>query len=85
MRDRNGITQLLIRPDNKFYSIANEIRNEFVIYVEGTVLERESKNKNMVTGDIEINVEYLEILNTALTPPMIIAEETAALEDPRMK
>lgn len=85
LRDRNGITQLLIRPDNKFYSIANEIRNEFVIYVEGTVLERESKNKNMVTGDIEINVEYLEILNTALTPPMIIAEETDALEDTRMK
>lgn len=85
LRDREGITQLLVRPDNKFYDIANSIRNEFVIYVEGNVIERESKNKNIVTGDIEIDVESLEILNTALTTPMIIAEETDALEDTRMK
>lgn len=85
LRDREGITQLLINPDNKFYDVATTIRNEFVLYVEGEVIERQSKNPNMLTGDIEINVENLEILNTALTTPLIIAEETDALEDVRMK
>ncbi len=85
LRDRFGITQLLVRPDNSFYETANLVRNEFVIYVEGVVIERESKNKNIATGEIEIDVEKFEILNSALTTPMIIAEETDALEDTRMK
>ncbi len=85
LRDRTGITQILIRPENPNYENAATIRNEFVIYVEGTVIERESKNKNIPTGDIEVDVELLKILNTALTPPMIIADETDALEDTRMK
>lgn len=85
LRDREGITQLLINPDNKFYELATTIRNEFVLYVEGEVIERQSKNPNMLTGDIEIDVKHLEILNTALTTPLIIAEETDALEDVRMK
>ncbi len=85
LRDREGITQILVRPENPNYQSAVSIRNEFVIYVEGTVIERESKNKNLATGDIEVDVEVLEILNTALTPPIIIADETDALEDTRMK
>ncbi|MFV0499605.1 MAG: aspartate--tRNA ligase [Bacilli bacterium] len=85
LRDSFGITQLLVRPNNKYYELANSLRNEYVIYIEGTVIERESKNNNIETGDIEIDVDFLEILNTALTPPMIISKETDALEDTRMK
>ncbi len=55
LRDREGITQLLINPENEFYDVATTIRNEFVLYVEGEVIERQSKNPNMYTGDIEIN------------------------------
>lgn len=85
LRDREGITQILVRPENDNYELATTIRNEFVIYVEGTVIERESKNKNLKTGDIEVDVTNLNVLNVAQTPPIIIADETDALEDTRMK
>ncbi len=85
LRDREGITQIVVRPENKFYDAAVTLRNEFVIYIEGTVIERESKNDKLKTGEIEVDVELLEILNSALTTPMIIADETDALEDTRMK
>ncbi len=83
LRDRYGITQLVF--GEELNDLASSLRNEYVIAVEGEVIERESKNKNLPTGDIEIKVAKLDIINTAETTPIIIADETDALEDTRMK
>lgn len=85
LRDREGITQLVIKPENPFYEIGLKVKNEFVIEVKGKVIERESKNPQLKTGDIEVDVEELVILNTAETPPMMILDKTDALEDTRLK
>jgi aspartyl-tRNA synthetase len=87
LRDRYGITQLVFNPDwNKNLSEqARHLSREFVIQVKGTVIERESKNKNNPTGDIEIKVETLNILNEAITPPFTIEDETDGGDELRMK
>lgn len=85
LRDRSGIVQLVISPEHPQYEEAKAIRNEFVLSINGTVIERLSKNPNMVTGDIEIAVEAIEIISVAETTPLIIAEETDALEEVRLK
>lgn len=85
LRDRSGIIQLVIKPDNSIYSIAESLKNEYVIKVIGKVSERESKNDKIATGDIEIIVEELELLNTSLEIPFTIADNTTALEDTRLK
>lgn len=85
LRDRSGIVQIVARPENKNYSLMEEVGNEYVLQVKGTVVERESKNSNLPTGDIEIDIEELRILSKAKQPPMIIADKTDALEDLRMK
>lgn len=85
LRDRFGITQLVIKPENPHYEQALKIKNEFVLDIKGTVIERESKNPNLFTGDIEVDVTDLVILNTAETPPIIISNDTDALEETRLK
>lgn len=85
LRDREGITQVVCKPENPNYNILESVRNEYVIKVEGEVVERESKNKNIPTGDIEVICENVEILSEADPTPMIIADDTDALEDLRMK
>jgi aspartyl-tRNA synthetase len=85
LRDRYGVTQLVIKPENAFYSTALTIRNEYVIEAKGTVIERESKNLNIPTGAIEVEVSELIVLNVAETPPIIISNDTDALEDTRLK
>ena len=85
LRDRFGITQLVILPSNKNYDTALKIRNEYVIEAQGKVILRESKNLNMPTGEIEVEVSELVILNTAETPPIAITNDTDALEDTRLK
>ena len=88
LRDRYGITQLIFdeqRTDKSVFEKAKSLGREFVIQVKGTVIERESKNANMTTGDVEILVSELNILNTALTPPFTIEDETDGGEDIRMK
>lgn len=85
IRDRYGITQIAVKPENPNYEIANQLKNEYVIYVKGKVIERESKNKDLPTGDIELDCIELKILNTSLQPPIIIADNTDALEDTRLK
>lgn len=85
LRDRFGITQLVVRPEQKDYATALKIRSEFVIEVKGTVIERESKNKHLPTGDIEIAVTELTVLSEAKTPPIVVADDTDALEDTRLK
>ncbi|MDN3675578.1 aspartate--tRNA ligase [Flavobacterium branchiarum] len=90
LRDRYGITQLIFdesRSDKTVFEAAKTLGREFVIQVKGIVIEREdkNKNKNMITGDIEILVTELTILNAALTPPFTIEDETDGGEDIRMK
>jgi aspartyl-tRNA synthetase len=88
LRDRYGITQLIFdegRTEKTVFDFAKTLGREFVIQVKGTVIEREAKNKNIPTGEIEILVTELTILNAALTPPFTIEDETDGGEDIRMK
>ena len=85
LRDRSGIIQIVCKPDNENYQILDNVRNEYVLKVEGKVLERESKNKNIPTGDVEVEALKVEVLSEAEQTPLIIADETDALEDLRMK
>ena len=88
LRDRYGVTQLIFdesRSQKEVFEQAKTLGREFVIQVKGTVIEREAKNQNMVTGDIEILVTEMKILNAALTPPFTIEDETDGGEDIRMK
>ena len=83
LRDRAGITQLVF--DEQLSKTITEVRNEYVLCVTGTVVERQDKNSKLPTGDIEIRVDQVEIVNSAETTPLIIADETDALEDTRLK
>ncbi len=88
LRDRYGITQLIFdeeRTSKEVIEKATKLGREFVIQIKGTVIERESKNPNMPTGDVEILVSELNILNESLTPPFTIEDETDGGEDLRMK
>jgi len=85
LRDRSGIVQLVIRPEDSAYALAESLKNEYVIKVVGTVSERESKNDKIATGDIEILVDELELLNSSLEVPFAITDDTTALEDTRLK
>ena len=88
LRDRYGITQLIFdeaRTQKDVFEKAATLGREFVIQVKGTAIERESKNAGMATGDIEILVNELTILNAAITPPFTIEDETDGGEDIRMK
>lgn len=85
LRDRSGIVQLVIRPDDSFYKLAESLKSEYVIKAVGKVVERENKNSNLATGDIEIEVDELELLNTSIDIPFTIDDDTTALEDTRLK
>ena len=84
LRDRSGIIQLVVKPDNKYYDLAESLKNEYVIKVVGNITERESKNKNLLTGDIEVIINELEVLNTSIDLPFNL-NDTTALEDTRLK
>ncbi|MBR0138221.1 MAG: aspartate--tRNA ligase, partial [Erysipelotrichaceae bacterium] len=83
LRDRYGITQCLF--DEHLTEKVKDVRSEYILEVSGTVIERSSKNPNMPTGDIELKAEDVTIVNSAKLPPFIIADETDALEDTRLK
>jgi aspartyl-tRNA synthetase len=88
LRDRYGITQLIFdeeRTPAAMMEKAKSLGREFVIQVKGTVIERESKNKNIATGEIEVLVTEMTILNEAKLPPFTIEDETDGGEDIRMK
>lgn len=88
LRDRYGITQLVFdesRTESTVFEMAKTLGREFVVQVTGTVIEREAKNKNIPTGEIEILVNEMTILNAAITPPFTIEDETDGGEDIRMK
>lgn len=83
LRDRYGKTQLVF--DESFHDQVKDVRNEYVIQVSGKVVERSAKNADLNTGDIEIVVTDLKVINEAKTTPLIIDNETDALEPVRMK
>ena len=83
LRDRYGITQIIINEEME--NISKDIKNEYILYVKGTVVERSSKNPNMPTGDIEVDASEIKIINTANTTPIIVADDTDALEETRMQ
>lgn len=88
LRDRYGITQLIFdesRTEASVMQLAKSLGREFVIQVKGTVIERESKNSNIPTGEIEVLVKQLTILNESQLPPFTIEDETDGGEDIRMK
>ena len=88
LRDRYGITQLIFDEERTAADLMEEARGlgrEFVIQVRGTVIERQSKNPNISTGDIEILVTKLHVLNKAKLPPFTIEDQTDGGEDLRMK
>jgi aspartyl-tRNA synthetase len=87
LRDRYGITQLVFNEaiDKDLCDRANKLGREFVIQVVGTVNERQSKNKNLPTGDIEIMVENMNLLHESLVPPFTIEDNTDGGDDIRMK
>ena len=87
LRDRYGITQLVFNEEvnAELCERANRLGREFVIQVKGTVNERFSKNQHIPTGDIEIIVSELDVLNSSLTPPFTIEENTDGVDDIRMK
>ncbi|NNC69898.1 MAG: aspartate--tRNA ligase, partial [Flavobacteriaceae bacterium] len=88
LRDRYGITQLILdeeRTDTSLFEKAKILGREFVIQVTGEVIERSSKNPNIPTGEIEVLVSELNILNESLTPPFTIEDETDGGEELRMQ
>jgi len=85
LRDRYGITQLAFNQGTEAFEKANGLGREYVLQVKGKVIERQSKNAQLPTGEIEIEVEELNILNPALTPPFTIEDESDGGDDLRMK
>ena len=90
LRDRYGITQLAFQSDgtaeqDALLEQANGVGREYVLQVTGEVIERQSKNPQLPTGEIEIKVTEMQVLNAAVTPPFTIEDETDGGEDIRMK
>jgi aspartyl-tRNA synthetase len=88
LRDRYGVTQLVFdeeRTSDAIFKTAQKLGREFVIQVKGTVIERASKNANIPTGDIEVLVNELQILNTSKVPPFTIEDQTDGGDELRMQ
>jgi len=88
LRDRYGITQLVFdkeRTDTSVFEAANKLGREFVIEVDGKVIKRKDFNKNISTGEIEILVSNLKILNSSITPPFTLEDQTDGGDELRMK
>ena len=85
LRNRSGIMQVIVKPGNKDYEIANSLKSEYVIEVSGKIVERENKNEKLATGEIEVEVESLSLINKSKEIPFTITDDTTALEDTRLK
>lgn len=85
LRDRSGLIQVIVNPENASYEIASTLKSEYVIKVVGIVNKREKANPNLKTGEIEIEATSLEIINTSIETPFEISDNTTALEDTRLK
>ena len=85
LRNRSGIMQVIVKPENKDYEIANSLKSEYVIEVTGKIVERENKNEKLATGEIEVEVDELVLINKSKEIPFTITDDTTALEDTRLK
>jgi aspartyl-tRNA synthetase len=87
LRDRYGITQLVFNEESnsKLCERARKLGREFLVKITGRVTERSSKNKNIHTGEIEIEISNLEVLNSSKTPPFTIEDNTDGGDELRMK
>ena len=87
VRDRSGLVQVVVGPENPFFELASSLRNEYVVEVSGEVKPRieGAVNKNIPTGEIEISVENLKLLNTSVPLPFDVENSRAASEETRMK
>ena len=85
LRDRSGIMQLVVRPESPYYDLASTLKNEYCIKITGKVVKREKANLNIPTGEIEIEVETLELFSESLELPFDVTDNTTALEDTRLK
>lgn len=83
LRDRSGICQVTI--DESLTESVKEVRNEYILQVYGTVVKRKDPNPKMPTGEIEVHAEKVNIINSAITTPLIVADDTDASEDVRLK
>ena len=84
LRDRSGIIQLVVHPESKYYKLASSIKNEYVIKAQGKVIKREKINENLKTGEIEVEVNNLEILNKSAELPFDI-NSSNVLEETKLK
>lgn len=85
LRDRSGIIQLIVRPENEFYDLASSLKTESVIKAVGEISERENKNFKIPTGEIEVIIESLELINSSIDIPFELTDNTTALEETRLK
>lgn len=85
LRDRSGIIQIVVKPDNKDYATASSLKNESVIEASGTITKRENKNEKLKTGEIELSVSRLKLINQSADIPFEITDNTTALEETRLK
>jgi aspartyl-tRNA synthetase len=85
LRDRSGVIQLVCKPENSKYSAIKSLKNESVIKVSGLVAKKDNENKNLKTGDIEIIIEDIEVLNTSEDLPFEITDDSSSFEDTRLK
>lgn len=85
LRDRSGIMQLVVRPESPSYEVASNLKGEYVIKVTGEIVAREKANSNIPTGEIEVDVKTIELLNKSLELPFEVSDTTTALEDTRLK
>ncbi len=85
LRDRTGLIQLVVNPENKNYELANTLKSEYVIKVSGKVVERITRNEKISTGKIEVIVDELELINTSLETPFQIVDDVNANEDTLLK
>lgn len=85
LRDRSGIIQIVVRPENENYELASSLKNESVIEVAGKIVKRESVNNKIPTGEIEVETSSLKLINSSIDIPFEITDDTTALEDTRLK
>lgn len=85
LRNDNTLVQVVFTSDSKDYELANSLRSEYVISIKGVVVERKDKNPELETGDIEVKADELVIINKSEQTPLLIKDETDALEQKRME
>ena len=85
LRDRTGLIQLVVNPENKNYELATNLKSEYVIKISGKVVERITSNEKISTGKIEVIVEELELINTSIETPFQIIDNVNANEDTLLK